>query len=91
MPIPAEKIIKNTKNETKFILSPLIPGKIDTYQYDMKKQNILKCIKIVFTALTYRKTGWGCLRHYEILASGSISFLDLEKCGGYIQPYQKTT
>ena len=78
--IPAEKIIKNTKNETKFILSPLIPGKIDTYQYE-EETKYFEMYQSSLFSLTYKKTGWDCLRHYEILASGSIPlFLDLEKC-----------
>ena len=43
-------------------------------------------------SLTYRKTGWDCLRHYEILASGSIPlFLDLEKCPEDTTTLPKTT
>lgn len=32
-------------------------------------------------ALTYKKGGWDCLRHYEILASGTLPlFLDIAQC-----------
>ena len=32
-------------------------------------------------ALTYRKTGWDCFRHYEILMNGCIPFfLEIDKC-----------
>ena len=32
-------------------------------------------------ALTYKKAGWDCLRHYEILMNGCIPlFLDIKNC-----------
>ena len=32
-------------------------------------------------ALTYKKSGWDCLRHYEILMNGCIPlFLDIKNC-----------
>ena len=32
-------------------------------------------------ALTYRKAGWDCFRHYEILMNGCIPFhLEIDKC-----------
>ena len=34
-----------------------------------------------YFAVTIKKGGWDCLRHYEILASGTIPyFIDIEKC-----------
>ena len=57
----------------------MIPGKLNTYIYDNEKR-IMRCIKSIF-ALTYKKAGWDCLRHYEILMNGCIPlFLDIESC-----------
>ena len=63
----------------------IIPGKNSTYIYNPK--NKANCIKynndyeISKYAFTYKKGGWDCLRHYEILANNCIPlFLDIDKC-----------
>ena len=66
----------------KYVISPLIPGNANDYlftageeakYYDMYRQSMF--------AITKKKGGWDCLRHYEILATGSIPlFEDLDKC-----------
>lgn len=78
--IPKSKIIKSINTKKKYILSPLIPGKIKTYKYEQEKDYNDMYKKSVF-ALTYKKAGWDCFRHYEILMNGAIPFfLDLENC-----------
>ena len=78
--IPSEKICDEINLNIKNILSPLIPGKISTYNY-YEEQKYFKMYNDSLFSLTYRKTGWDCLRHYEILASGSIPlFLDIKNC-----------
>ena len=78
--IPEEKIIKNIQRKPSNLLSPLIPGKLDTYIYESENEYYEMYQNSVF-ALTYKKTGWDCLRHYEILMNGCIPlFLNLEKC-----------
>jgi len=66
----------------KYVISPLIPGDTSNYlfkageeakYYDMYRQSMF--------AVTQKKGGWDCLRHYEILAAGCIPiFEDLDKC-----------
>jgi hypothetical protein len=66
----------------KYVVSPLIPGDKSNYlfgageeakYYDMYRQSMF--------AITQKKGGWDCLRHYEILAAGCIPiFEDLDKC-----------
>jgi hypothetical protein len=66
----------------KYVISPLIPGDKSNYlfgageeakYYDMYRQSMF--------AITQKKGGWDCLRHYEIISAGCIPiFEDLEKC-----------
>lgn len=78
--IPKEKIIKNVQQNPSNLLSPLIPGKLNTYIYENENEYYEMYRNSIF-ALTYKKSGWDCLRHYEILMNGCIPlFLDLDKC-----------
>ena len=78
--IPKYKILKEIDYHPKNILAPLIPGKLNTYIYDNESSYYEMYKKSIF-ALTYKKAGWDCLRHYEILMNGCIPlFLDIENC-----------
>lgn len=58
----------------------LIPGKRETYVYTNEKDYYNAYAESRF-ALTKRKGGWDCLRHYEILAAHAIPvFSDFEAC-----------
>lgn len=88
--IPDEVFYTDDNNEgswlsvdsKKYVISPLIPGDTSNYlfgageeadYYNMYRQSMF--------ALTTKKGGWDCLRHYEILAAGCIPiFDDLDKC-----------
>ena len=77
--IPKEKLIKTKYLKTK-ILSNLIPGDISTYIYN-SEESYYNEYKISYFAITKKKGGWDCMRHYEILANGCIPyFLEIEKC-----------
>ena len=78
--IPKNKIVKNINQNPKDLLAPIIPGKLDTYIYKKEKNYYDMYFNSLF-ALTYKKAGWDCLRHYEILANGCIPlFLGLKNC-----------
>ena len=78
--VPKNKIIKEVNRKPKNLLSPLIPGRLETYIYKDEKSYNQMYQDSVF-ALTYRKGGWDCFRHYEILMNGCISFhLEIDKC-----------
>ena len=78
--IPKNKILNNIKADPKFLLSPLIPGKLDTYIYKNENDYYEMYQNSIF-GLTYKKVGWDCLRHYEILMNGSLPiFLNINKC-----------
>ena len=77
--IPKEKISDIHTIKTK-ILSDLIPGNINTYIYNTEEEYYNEYKKSYF-AITMKKGGWDCLRHYEILANNCIPyFIDIEKC-----------
>ena len=78
--IPKNKILDKIDKNPKNLLAPLIPGKLNTYIYDSEDSYYEMYKKSIF-GLTYKKAGWDCLRHYEILMNGCIPlFLDLKDC-----------
>ncbi len=80
--IPYE-IVENTLNKDikkEHEMSPLIPGKLETYIYDDEDSYFAMYQKSKF-GVTIKKGGWDCLRHYEILANKCIPYFpDLDKC-----------
>lgn len=85
--IPESKIIsiESFKNiNKKKLLSDLIPGRTETYIYNTEDAYYNEYRESIF-AITMKKGGWDCLRHYEIIANGCIPyFINLEN-------YDKTT
>jgi hypothetical protein len=58
----------------------IIPGDVRTYIYNQESDYYGDYQQSYF-AVTYAKSGWDCMRHYEILANGCIPyFVNLEQC-----------
>lgn len=77
--IPEEKITSIVYKKTKMI-SNLIPGDISTYIYNNETEYYNEYKQSMF-ATTFKKAGWDCMRHYEILANGAIPYFpDIENC-----------
>jgi len=77
--IPECKIIKNKYTKEK-IVSSLIPGDLSTYIYHTEEDYYNEYRKSFF-AITCKKAGWDCMRHYEIIANGCIPyFKDIDQC-----------
>jgi len=77
--IPEEKIRTEIPEKERDFAS-LIPGDGTTYTYEDEEEYYRDYGRSYF-AITKQKGGWDCLRHYEILAAGSIPyFIDLENC-----------
>jgi hypothetical protein len=77
--IPKEKICDISIQKTK-ILSNLIPGNTSTYIYNTEQEYYNEYQKSYF-AITTKKGGWDCLRHYEILANRCIPlFKNINEC-----------
>lgn len=76
--IPNEKIIKHKPIKTQ-ILSQIIPGKT-SYIFNKENEYYNEYQKSYF-AITKKKAGWDCLRHYEIIANGCMPYFEnIEKC-----------
>lgn len=77
--ISETKIVSEIPEKTRDFAS-IIPGHSETYIYD-KEADYYRGYQQSYFAVTCRKGGWDCLRHYEILANGCIPyFVDLDKC-----------
>ncbi len=83
--IPEDKLcaFENVYTCKTKILSNLIPGDTRTYIYHTEEDYYNEYKKSYF-AITTKKGGWDCMRHYEILANGCIPyFIDIEQCPQY--------
>jgi len=79
--IPREFVVDSVPKKTQ-VLATCIPGKMETYVFQNEKDYYEDYRKSMF-ALTTKKGGWDCYRHYEILAAGCIPvFPDLKHCPG---------
>lgn len=79
--IPDEIILSDVPEKTQ-LWADVIPGKQETYKYGPgQDQAYYDMYKRARFAITKKKGGWDCLRHYEILANGCIPvFENLEQC-----------
>lgn len=76
---PANKIPKVPADKTK-LLAHIIPGVSDTFIFNDEKSYFEDYQQSLF-GYTWRKAGWDCLRHYEIICNNCIPlFLDLHHC-----------
>jgi len=77
--IPAVKIVSSIPPKTR-LLAHIIPGDMRTYIYS-NETDYYQGYRESWFALTCKKAGWDCMRHYEIIANGCIPlFLDLDQC-----------
>lgn len=83
--IPESKVIniedfklEKYKVEKKKILSTFIPG--NPYLYN-NEEDYYNEYKMSLFATTFKKGGWDCMRHYEIIANGCIPYFpDINDC-----------
>jgi len=77
--IPKEKIGTIVTDKDK-VMAPMDPRDSNTYIYDDEESYYRQYAESMF-AVTMKKGGWDCVRHYEIMANACIPlFLDIEKC-----------
>jgi hypothetical protein len=77
--IPEELIVANMSEKEKKI-SDIIPNFNKTYNFNSENEYYDEYRKSWY-AITKKKGGWDCLRHYEIMMNGCIPiFEDLEMC-----------
>jgi hypothetical protein len=74
--IPKNVIVEKLSKK-EYYLMPLVPGVENTYIYSDQNDYYSMYQKSLF-GLTWKKAGWDCLRHYEILSQGCMPlFLDI--------------
>jgi hypothetical protein len=82
--IPKENIVDSIPHKIR-TMAPLIPAYMEeqnysTYIYDTEEDYNQMYQESMF-GLTWKKGGWDCLRHYEILANGCVPlFTDIDVC-----------
>jgi hypothetical protein len=77
--IPKELIVNKIPSKTKDYAN-IIPGDISTYIYD-RQSDYYADYQTSYYGVTFKKGGWDCLRHYEILMNGCIPYFPgLENC-----------
>jgi hypothetical protein len=80
--IPSKFIVNDIPTKV-LEYAKIIPGDLRTYIYD-NESDYFKGYMDAWFGVTFRKGGWDCLRHYEILMNGCIPFFpDLDKCPPY--------
>jgi len=79
--IPDECVVESVPKK-EVLLASLIPGDLTTYIYGKDdEQSYYDMYKKSRFAITKKKGGWDCLRHYEILMNGCIPlFENLKEC-----------
>ena len=86
--IPKEKIVNELPNKTKMFPSHIVDEEISTKFYGKNTnryvfENESEYFNDIATSkfgITTKRSGWDCLRHYEIAANGTvICFRDLDK------------
>ena len=84
--IPGSKVVTAIPEKTRdFAIA--VPSDPQTYIYD-KEEDYYKGYQCSYFAVTRKKAGWDCMRHYEILANGCIPyFVDMDKCDEDTMPF----
>lgn len=70
--VPEVKVVDQIPEKTKEF-AHIIPGVFSTYIYE-SEEDYYKDYQSSFFAYTWKKAGWDCMRHYEILANGCIPY-----------------
>lgn len=76
---PSELFLNVSSPKTN-VWAEVIPGLRETYRFDTE-QEYYKMYQSSRFAFTWKKGGWDCLRHYEIIANGCLPvFRDIDQC-----------
>jgi len=76
---PHDKMPLGSVDKNKLV-AQIIPGVMETFTFNNEEDYFMDYRESMF-GFTWKKSGWDCLRHYEILCNGCMPlFLDIEKC-----------
>jgi hypothetical protein len=89
--IPEKNIIAEPLPDKTRDQASIIPGNLSTYIYNTEAE-YYRGYAISKYAITTKRAGWDCLRHYEILANNCIPYFPhIEKCPTFtMQTFPKT-
>lgn len=77
--IPKECVVENISEKIKEY-GTIIPGDFSTYIFE-DEESYNNDYKKSYYGVTFKKGGWDCLRHYEILMNGCVPYFpNLEYC-----------
>jgi hypothetical protein len=77
--VPEELVIQGVPPKEKY-WATVIPGNLATYIFDSETNYFADYQRSKF-AITTKKAGWDCLRHYEILMNGCVPYFPfIEDC-----------
>ncbi len=76
---PREKVVESVPEKTQD-WATVVPGQLDTYIFT-EEEPYYKDYQRAMFAITHKKAGWDCLRHYEILMNGCVPhFRGVQDC-----------
>ena len=75
---PTCKLTNTNHNKTK-AWATCIPGKPQTYIFK-DESSYYKDYQSSFYAVSKKKAGWDCMRHYEILGNYCVPYFDMSNC-----------
>jgi len=76
---PHNKIVLGNIQKEKLV-GHVIPGVSETFIFN-DENDYFKDYAVSLFGFTWKKSGWDCLRHYEIISTACMPlFLDIEKC-----------
>lgn len=86
-------IVDNNVNQKTQVVSEAKPGQVSSYQWGSNKIAYYEQYQKSMFAYTWRKGGWDCNRHVEILRNGCVPYMhDIGSCPPYIMAlYPKKT
>ncbi len=72
--IPPNKVVERIPKKSR-ITATIVPGDTSTYIYATEAE-YYKGYQESYFGITMKKSGWDCMRHYEILANGCIPYFE---------------
>lgn len=71
--IPEQEIVDCVPQKA-FNFAHVIPGQLETYVFGSDEYEYKRNYRESYYGYTRKKSGWDCMRHYEILASGAMPY-----------------
>ena len=77
---PAELMLRERHVHKDRVIATVVPGRTETYVHTEQADYYWGYTTALF-GLTWKKAGWDCMRHYEIIGSGALPYMpDIADC-----------